>query len=393
MNILERVQAVFDEAVSLRRDLHAHPELSEAESRTEQRICDYLDSIGVSYVKGVAGHGVVATIGTGKEPAVGIRGDIDALPILEETGLPYASQNPGVMHACGHDIHTAALLGTAKVLKGMEKELPGTVRLFFQPAEETTGGAKDMIEAGYMENPHISHTLGLHVQPTLPWDVVEVPLGKMNAATCEIAIRVRGLSCHGAHPEKGVDAILAASHIVIALQSISSRYFAPTTPVIVTIGVLNGGTKENIVAGEVHMSGTLRALENGVMARIKELAKRTAEETAKAYGAVAEVTFRDGYPALVNDRATSELVADTVKQLYGPEKLAYMDEPSLGADDFAYFANAAKSCYFNIGTLPGADAPAQSLHNERFAPDERCLGVAIAMEVAGALRLLNEEAE
>lgn len=393
MHILSEVSAVYDDVVALRREFHAHPELSEHEAETEKRIAAYLDKIGVPYVRGVAGHGLVATLGTGKEPAVGIRADIDALPILEETKLPYASENPGVMHACGHDVHTAALLGTATVLKKFEKEIPGTVRLFFQPAEETVGGAKGMIDEGYMENPHVSRMLGLHVQPTIPWDVVEVPLGKMNAATCEVVIRVKGVACHGAHPEKGVDAILVSSHIVVALQSISSRFFAPTTPVIVTLGIINGGAKENIIAGEVTMRGTLRALENGVMARVKELVRRTAEETAKAYGATAEVTLNDGYPALVNDRETSLLVAETVKELYGEKKLAYMDEPSLGADDFAYFANAAKGCYFNIGTLTTADQPAQSLHSETFAPDERALGVAVAVEVAGALKLLEEEAK
>ena len=391
MHILDSVEGAFQEIVALRRQLHSHPELSGEEIETEKTICAYLDQLGVSYVSGVAGHGVVATIGTGSAPAVGIRGDIDALPITEETGLPYASKNPGVMHACGHDFHTASLLGLARVFKEMEEELPGTVKLFFQPAEETTGGARDMIQAGCMENPPVSHVLGWHVEPRLPWDAFEVPLGKMNAATCELVVHVKGRACHGAHPERGVDAILVASHIVVALQSISARFFAPTTPVVVTVGVFQGGTKNNIIAGDVHLHGTLRALENGVMARLKKLVQRTVEQTALAYGATAEVTLNDGYPALVNDRDTALVVADTAGALFGMDKVSYMEEPSLGADDFAYFANAAPSCYFNVG-VRSEEQEMQSLHSEVFAPDERALKRAVALLAQSVLQLLKKEA-
>ena len=391
MHILDRVEGAFDEIIALRRRLHSFPELSGEEIETEKTICAYLDKLGVSYVSGVAGHGVVATIGTKKEPAVGIRGDIDALPIEEKTGLPYASKNPGVMHACGHDFHTASLLGLARIFQEVESELPGTVKLFFQPAEETTGGAKDMIAAGCMENPSVSHVLGWHVEPRLNWDQIEVPLGRMNAATCELVVNVKGKACHGAHPERGVDAILVASHIVVALQSISARFFAPTTPVVVTVGVFEGGTKNNIITGDVHLHGTLRALENGVMARLKELVRRTIEQTALAYGATAEVALNDGYPALVNDRETALVVADTGRELFGMDQVSYMDEPSLGADDFAYFANAAPSCYFNVG-VHREDQEMQALHSEVFAPDERALKRAVALLAQAALQLMKQEA-
>ena len=363
MDILSKVDAILDDAIALRRQIHSNPELSGHEEQTENTICAALDRLGIPYTRGVADHGVVAVIGTRKEPAVGCRGDIDALPVTEATDLPFASRNPGVMHACGHDMHTSCLLGTAMVLKGMEKEIPGTVKLFFQPAEETTGGAKRMIDAGCMDAPKVTRVIGWHVDPTIPHHMVQVPIGKMNAATCTLDMTIRGVGCHGAHPDRGVDAIVAASHVIVALQSIPARNFAPTTPVVVTVGSFHGGTKGNIIAGEVHLEGTLRALDNSVMAELKTHVRRCCEETAKAYGATADVDLTDGYPALVNDRDTSLTVLSAVKDLFGEEKIFPEGDPSLGADDFAFFANAAGGCYYNVGTLAEGQTN-QSLHSE-----------------------------
>ena len=392
MDILSKVDAILDAAIALRRQIHSNPELSGHEEQTENTICATLDRLGIPYTRGVADHGVVAVIGTGREPAVGCRGDIDALPVTEATGLPFASRNPGVMHACGHDMHTSCLLGTAMVLKGMEKEIPGTVKLFFQPAEETIGGAKRMIEAGCMEAPKVTRVVGWHVDPTIPHHMVQVPTGKMNAATCSLDVTIKGIGCHGAHPDRGVDAVVAASHVIVALQSIPARNFAPTTPVIITVGSFHGGTKGNIIAGEVRLEGTLRALENSVMAELKEHVRRCIEETAKAYGATADVCLTDGYPALVNDRDTSLTVLSVVKELFGEEKVFPEGDPSLGADDFAFFANAAGGCYYNVGTLAKGQTN-QSLHSEFFCPDESILRTAIAVQVGSALKLLEKEAK
>lgn len=386
------IDAIFNEIVALRRDIHKHPELSQQEERTMYVISERLTALGIPHETNVAGYGVVATIGRpDAKHAVGIRADIDALPIQEENDVPYASEIPGVMHACGHDVHTAILLGVAEILKGMEAELPGAVKLFFQPAEETVGGAHGMIEHGCLENPRVTRVMSLHVDPNYEAGKVLVCNGKMNASTTELFITVNGTSCHGAHPEKGVDSIVVASQVVLALQSISSRFTAPTTPVIVTIGTINGGTKENIIAGSVEMRGTIRALDFATRDFVKAKVKEIAEGTAAAYGATAQVIMRDGYPPLVNDRATSQRLTEVAQTSLGAENVVFMEEPSLGADDFAYFTEAVPGTYFNIGTAtPGSTQP-QMLHSETFCPDESCIKTGMLLEVMAALAFLEED--
>ncbi len=379
-------RSVFDDTVRLRRELHQYPELSEHEHLTCALIVARLEKLGVSY-RTHSNGGITATIGKGTR-AVGIRGDIDALPIEEKTGLPYASRNPGVMHACGHDIHTALLLGAAQMFKEREWELGCAVKLFFQPAEETVGGANTMIREGCMENPTVDAVLGIHVAPTLAVGSASFLPGKMNAAVIELNITVRGKGCHGAHPEQGVDTIVAAAHVITALQTINSRRTAPTEPVVVTIGSIEGGTGRNIVAGEVTMKGTIRVLDMEIIGRIKELVTRTAQSAAAAVGAEAEVELIDDYPALTNDLALTHLMADEARALLGADKVVLKDTPSLGADDFAYFANAAKGCYFSIGTRASGQE-AQALHTATFAPHEDCILTGLALISAGVWKLME----
>lgn len=384
---LALARSVFDDMVALRRELHQHPELSGEEHNTLALISSRLDALNIPYLTYENG-GICAMIGKG-DRAVGIRGDIDALPVQEETGLPYASEVPGVMHACGHDIHTAILLGAAQLFKAMEDELPGMVKLFFQPAEENEGGAEVMVQGGCMLNPPLDHVLALHVDPTLPVGAAGFLPGKMNAAVINLDLTVRGTGCHGAHPEQGVDAIVVAAQIISALQTIDSRQTAPTTPVVVTIGTINGGTKRNIVAGEVTMQGTVRVLDMDTAALVKERIRRIAENTAAAYGAQAEIVLTDDYPALSNDAGLTHLLADEARNLLGASNVVFFENPSMGADDFAYFSNAAKGCYFNIGTTaPGQ--PAQMLHSEHFAPDENCMVTGLALFSAGIWKLMGE---
>lgn len=393
------IEEIFEEIVSIRRDIHQHPELSEHEERTEKLISSYLEQWGIPHVTGVGGHGVVGVIqGKGdprtapKYEAVGIRADIDALPIQEaNTHLPFCSQNPGVMHACGHDIHTSMLLGTAKILKSMENEFSGAVKLFFQPAEETVGGADQMIKDGCMENPKVEAVLGFHVAPTVPSGNIQFCKGKMNAATCDLLIDVEGVSCHGAHPEGGVDAIVAASQIVTALQSIPSRNLAPTNAGIITIGTFNAGTKANIVAGRADLKGTIRALDMETMTTLKKRSKTIAEGVAAGYGAVAHVTQIDGYPPLINSQELFEKIEPMAEHLVGRDKISYMNDPSLGADDFAFFCQACDSLYMNIGTNRGTEEYEQVLHNEHFDPDENAMKNGMLMEIMGALTLLECE--
>ena len=384
---LALARSVYPDMVALRRELHRHPELSGEEHKTLALIRSQLDALHIPYITYENG-GICAMIGKG-DRAIGIRGDIDALPVQEQTGLSYASEVPGVMHACGHDIHTAILLGAAQLFKSMEDELNCMVKLFFQPAEENEGGAEVMVQGGCMLNPPVDHVLALHVDPTLPVGAAGFLPGKMNAAVINLDLTVRGTGCHGAHPEQGVDAIVVAAQIISVLQTIDSRQTAPTTPVVVTIGAINGGTKRNIVAGEVTMQGTVRVLDMDTAALVKERIRRIAENTAAAYGAQAEIVLTDDYPALSNDAGLTHLLADEARNLLGASNVVFFENPSMGADDFAYFSNAAKGCYFNIGTTaPGQ--PAQMLHSEHFAPDENCMVTGLALFSAGVWKLMGE---
>ncbi|MBQ6952225.1 MAG: amidohydrolase [Clostridia bacterium] len=371
---------ILAEMVHLRRHLHQYPELSGQEHQTLAFIRSQLEQLSIPFTTYENG-GICATIGKG-DSAIGIRADIDALSIEEKTGLPYASQNIGVMHACGHDIHTAVLLGLARLLKKEEATLPAMVKLFFQPAEETVGGAKVMVEGGCMEGPQVERVLALHVDPTLPVGTASFLPGKMNAAVIELDIAIHGKSCHGAHPEMGVDAIAAAAQIISALQLIPSRFTAPTEPVVITIGKIQGGTGRNIVAGEVHLQGTVRVLDKKTGDQVKHLIRQTVQGTAAALGAEAEVALTDDYPALINHAVISLQMAELARELMGKENVVMMDAPSMGADDFAYFTQAAPGCYFNIGTAAPGTAP-QSLHSEHFAPDEGCMQVGLALLHAG----------
>ena len=328
-----------------------------------------------------------------KYQAVAIRADIDALPIQEAVPVDYASCAPGVMHACGHDIHTSMLLGTAKILKSLENEFSGSVKLFFQPSEETVGGADQMIKAGCLKGPDVGAVLGFHIAPACPTGSIQFCPGKMNAATCDLLIDVEGVSCHGAHPEGGIDAIVAASQIVTALQSIPSRNLAPTNAGIITIGTFHGGTKSNIVSGAASLTGTMRALDPNTMAVLKERSRRISQDIASGYGATAHVTQIDGYPALINSQFLFEQIRPLAEKLVGRENIYYMEAPSLGADDFAFFCQACDSLYMNLGVNSGREEHEQKLHNEHLAPDENAMKTGILMELMGALTLLELSAE
>ncbi|MDY6038714.1 MAG: M20 family metallopeptidase [Eubacterium sp.] len=390
MDIKKEIEQIYPEIVKIRRHLHENPELSEHEEKTAAYVCDILDKHNIKYQSGIAGFGIVAQIGGGSK-AVGIRADMDALPVLEATDLDFASKTDGVMHACGHDIHTAILLGSAMLLKKMENKInrvDGAVKLFFQPAEETVGGAEKMIAAGCLENPKVDRVISLHIDPVYPSGSVIFKYGAMNAATQGFNIIVNGKSCHGAHPEGGIDAIVVASEIVTSLQTISSRFNAPTTPVIVTVGAFHAGDAGNVIAGTAKLTGTVRALAPDVMDASKEQLERIARGIASAYGGTAEVIWHnDGYPALINDDETTALVESCAKELYGDENIIIMPEPSLGADDFAYFTEAAKGCYFNIGVTKQGET-IHPLHNEHLSPDEESMKTGIAVEIASVIKML-----
>ncbi|WP_053956900.1 M20 metallopeptidase family protein [Inediibacterium massiliense] len=388
--IIDMADEIFEEIVEIRRDFHQHPELSEQEFRTSQKICEHLESFGIKYQNDIAQTGVVGIIhGAKPGKTVAIRADIDALPISENHNIPYKSVNDGVMHACGHDLHTSILLGAAKLLKSMEKDIEGNVKLFFQPAEETVGGAKRMVQEGCMKDPDVDYVIGLHVMPYLPTGWIEIRHGKLNAASNEFYIKVKGISGHGAYPEKSVDSLLVGCNIVNALQSLVSRNVSPLNSVVLSVGKFNAGTRNNIIPGEATFSGIFRTLDPATRQQTKDRIKEICENTAKAYGAWAEVRIEDGYASLINDDDVLDVIVSCAEDFIGKEHIQYKEYPSLGVEDFSFFNEVAKGAFFHLGCgfKEKENAP---LHNDQFLPDENCIKYGIVLEVMSVLKLLKK---
>ena len=392
MDINKRIDEIFDELVEIRRDFHMNPELSENEFRTQEKIREYLNKWGIeNYI--CAETGVVGIIkGKHKGKTIGIRGDIDALPIHEKSDVPYSSVTPGVMHACGHDAHAAIVLGIAKIIKEMadsEGSINGNVKLLFQPAEETIGGAERMIQEGCMEAPNVDYVLGLHVQPYLDSGKVELKHGKLNAATDSINIALKGKASHGAYPDEGIDAIVMAGYVITALQSIVSRNTSPINSVVVSLGKISGGVKDNIIADEVIITGTLRTLDDETRQFTKDKISNIVNNTAMAFGGEGLTTFYEGYKSLINDNEVVDIIKENAEKLLGKENVEFKEFPSLGAEDFSYFLDVAKGAFFHLGCGNSAKGITSPLHTEHFDIDEECLKVGVMLQVENIMTLLK----
>lgn len=388
--IRELTDAMYPEVVRIRRHFHENAEVSEHEYETCQFILDYLTEQNIE-CRRVAGTGVVATVyGNGSSNrTIGIRADIDALPVTEETGLPFASKRPGAMHACGHDMNAATLLGTATVLNQVRDQINGNVKFFFQPAEETIGGADRMIQEGCLENPKVDFGLALHMDAVRPAGTVTFRYGPMYASTTDYIIHVKGKSSHGAHPEMGADAIIMAGNIVSAYQTIISRNMDPTDPLVITIGTIHGGTAENIVTGQVDMKGTLRALNLEHRDFAKKRMAEIADGITAAYGGSCEIEFFDGFPPLVNDQNITDTMVAIAKEEFGEENIFFRDRASMGADDFAYFCNAVPATYWLVGAAVEKKEERKSLHSEFLILEEEAMRNALYLELAGVFDLLK----
>lgn len=391
MDIEKRINEIFDELVKIRRDFHMHPELGMEEYRTSTKICEYLDAWNISYEKGIANTGIVGII-KGKQPGktIALRADIDALPMKEENDTSYKSLYDGKMHACGHDAHTTILLGAAKILKELENEINGNVKLFFQPAEETVGGALPMIQEGCMENPKVDYALGLHVMPYIEKGMIELKYDKLNASSDEIIINIKGKSGHGAYPEKGIDAIAIAGNIIVALQTIVSRNTSPLNSLVISLGTIKGGTKGNIIADNVTMTGTLRCLDMETRTYAKERIKSIVENVTLSLGGTGEVEINEGYEPLINDNEVVDVIKDTAIKTIGEDKIVYKEAPSLGAEDFSYFANRTKGAFFHLGCGNKEKGITESIHNCNFDIDEECLKTGVILQVENTIALLNK---
>lgn len=390
VDIKQNIENINQEIINIRRDFHRNPELSDNEFGTMEKICDYLESWGIEYKKGVAKTGVVAII-PGKETGktIGIRADIDALPVTEQTGLPFASINKGVMHACGHDAHITIALGAAKVLNSMKKDIKGNIKFFFQPAEETIGGAERMIQEGCLEDPDVDVVLGLHVSPNIETGSVELRYGKMNASSDMITIVVRGKSAHGANPEKSIDPLVISANIILGLQTIVSRNISPLNPAVFTIGSINGGTKGNIIPEEVKMECILRTLDNETRSYFKERIINIVEGISKSYGGEGEVIIQESYAPLINTDEIVDIVKEVAEEVVGKDNIRYIPHPELFAEDFSYFAQEKKACFFHLGCRNKEKDCIYPLHNSKFNIDEDCLKLGVELQVKNVIKLLG----
>lgn len=388
--VWQQAQEILPWLIEVRRDFHQYPEIGLEEFRTQEQVMRYLDEMGIPYTKS-AGTGIVGLIQGGRPGAtVALRGDMDALPILEAEDREYRSKIPGKMHACGHDAHMTCLLGAARILNTYKAELAGNVKLFFQPAEETVGGALPMIKEGVLENPKVDAVFGLHVSSDIPAGHIGVKYGQMNASSDDLSIIVRGENGHGAYPHSGRDAIVIAAHVITALQTIVSRNVDPRRAAVITIGMISGGTANNILAQEVKLTGTIRTLEPSVREQVKERIQEVAALTARALGGEAEVTYEEGYTSLINNDALVDLVKRNGEELLGEQHVRVNELPNMGVEDFAYFAESVPGAFFHLGVRNEETGCVYPVHHPNFDLDERSLAVGAAMQALNTLVYLKE---
>lgn len=372
MNIRPEVEAIKDILIQWRRDFHQYPELGFEEHRTSSIIAETLISFGMSPKTGVGKTGVTADLNFGEGPTIALRADMDALPMQETSGLSFSSKHDGVMHACGHDGHMAMLLGAAKILSQMDKELTGTIRFIFQPAEEGEGGARYMIEDGCLEG--VDEIYGIHVWNYQPVGEVGTKEGPILAAADLFDIIIKGVGGHGATPQGTVDAVIVAAHLIQALQTIVSRNTNPLESTVITIGEINGGHNFNIIADKVRLAGTTRAYTKENRSMIQRRMQEIIDGIAKSFGAEITFNYTDGYPPTINHAGPVKKVLQAAGKVVGPGA----GEPylSMGGEDFSYYLQKIPGCFFFVGSAPDGQRQFSTPHHcSHFNMDESALSV------------------
>lgn len=387
---LEQARKRQDTLVELRRTIHANPELAFEEHETSALAESILSNLGIE-TRRLARTGVLGTLKGNGDRCVALRADMDALPIHEETGLPFASRNPGKMHACGHDAHTTMALGAAMILAEIRDELPGTVKFLMQPSEELLpGGAPSMIQDGALENPKVEAIFGQHVLPLRSVGDVGMLPGTMMASTDELYITVKGKSGHAAIPHTAIDPILTAAEIITSIQKLVSRKLSPFEHGVVTIARIEGGHTTNVIPDEVKMEGTMRAMNETWRAETKKRLEEIIRGVCMANGADYELYIREGYPSLVNDAASTQFATDTAREMLGSDRV-FTAEPMMVAEDFAYYLQNVPGVFWWIGagTREQGCAPNAGLHNSRFTVNEDVLATGAAMMAWTAWKFLH----
>jgi amidohydrolase len=388
--IKDESMSISDWIISIRRELHEHPELMYEEFKTSELIRRELDKLEISYKHPIAETGVLASIGNGNGPCVALRADMDALPIHEETDVSFKSKIDGKMHACGHDCHVSMLLGAARLLKGKEDQINGTVKLLFQPAEEGGAGGKLMREEGALKNPAVERIFGLHVWPQLPSGQIGSREGTFLAATSSLSLTVKGVGGHAAVPQLTKDPVLTSARIITNLQSIISRELDPLDSGVVSITVINGGNASNVIPSEVKVKGTLRSLTMDGLKELQKRVKEIAEGIAQTHGCEAIVEYvGNDYPPTVNDSEMWKFAKNVGIELLGDENVSDLDAV-MGGEDFAYYTEKVKGCFVVLGmNNPDIDAT-YSVHHPMFKADEDALHIGTALHTIFALKSLEE---
>lgn len=381
MELLEKIKSLSQdysaEVVDSRRHLHANPELSYQEYNTARFVSEKLRSFGIAVTDGIATTGLIAEI-KGRNPekkSIALRADMDALPIQESNDVPYKSKVPGVMHACGHDVHTASLLGTAKILNTVKDHFEGTIRMLFQPGEEKNpGGASYMIRDGALKNPQPSGIIGQHVFPLLPVGKIGFREGMYMASCDEIYLRVLGKGGHAAAPDLTIDPIVIASHIIIALQQVISRNASPKQPTVLSFGNIIGKGATNIIPNEVNIAGTFRAMNEEWRASALEKIRKMAESIAEGMGGKCEVEISKGYPYLENNPALTRRIRQAAEAYVGQENVVDLDI-TLGAEDFSYYSQVIPASFYRLGTSNPSKGITSYVHTPSFNIDEDALKI------------------
>ena len=388
MEFFKEALELKDFMIKVRRDLHMHPELGYELQYTNEVVTKYLNEWGIEYYN-CAKTGICAII-TGKgEKTIAIRGDMDALPLTEKNSCEYSSKCEGKMHACGHDAHTAILLGAAKILKDNAHNLNGNVKLLFEPAEETDGGARIMIDEGCLENPKVDAIIGLHVDEELETGKIRVKKGVVNAASNPFKVKIQGSGGHGASPHTAVDPIVASCNIINSLQSIVSRELPPVDPGVITIGSIHGGSAANIIPESVEFEGIIRTMKNEHREYAKKRLVEITEGIAKSMRCEAQVEIIESYPCLYNDDIMVELFLNSAKKAISDENVKIKENPNMGVESFAYFAQKCPSVFYYLGCRNEEKGIVNAAHNPFFDIDEECMVTGAAVHCAAVFDFLN----
>lgn len=394
MGFLDEALEIKNFIVDCRRTIHQYPEISGREFKTSEFVAETLRKIGVDEVYEGFGRttGVVGIIRGNGDKTVALRADMDALPVKEETGKPYASKVEGIMHACGHDAHVAMVLGAARLLVKVKDRLKGNVKLIFQPCEERQDcrGAKRLIEAGVLKNPDVNVIFGIHVNPELETGKVSTCPGPVLASSDVFTVKVFGKGTHASKPHQGIDTVLIASQVVNALHHIVSRRVDPLDPAVLTIGMIKGGEAENIIPEVVELKGTVRTLNEDIRRKIPVWIEDALKGITTAYGGKYELEYQEGTPPLVNDEKTALFAIEEIGKLLGREKFVYLKKPSMGGEDFAEYLKFVPGVYFRLGTGNREKGTIYPLHNPKFDIDEDALPVGTAVLAHLSFRWLEE---